>query len=113
MKPENLLLTADGHIKCIDFGTARFLANDKRTADLYNIKKGEDTLEIGASAQKKNHRSTFVGTAQYVSPEMLEGSDCGAPADLWALGNCESKKITNFSIRMYDIFDDSWSIPFH
>jgi 3-phosphoinositide dependent protein kinase-1 len=86
MKPENLLLTQEGHIKCIDFGTARFLANDKRTADLYNIKKGEDTLEMAASAQKKNHRSTFVGTAQYVSPEMLEGSDCGAPADLWALG---------------------------
>jgi len=85
MKPENLLLTADGHIKCIDFGTARFLANDKRTADLYNMKKGEDTVE-SSSTQKKNHRSTFVGTAQYVSPEMLEGSDCGAPADLWALG---------------------------
>jgi 3-phosphoinositide dependent protein kinase-1 len=31
-------------------------------------------------------RSTFVGTAQYVSPEMLLESQCSAPADLWALG---------------------------
>ncbi len=30
--------------------------------------------------------ATFVGTAQYVSPEMLEDSDCGAPGDIWALG---------------------------
>jgi len=85
MKPENLLLTPEGHIKCIDFGTARFLTTEKRTAELYNIKKREETLEVSES-QKRNHRSTFVGTAQYVSPEMLEGSDCGAPADLWALG---------------------------
>lgn len=86
MKPENLLLTQDGHIKCIDFGTARFLNNDKRTADLFPVKKGEETVETESTAQKKNHRSTFVGTAQYVSPEMLDGGDCGAPVDLWALG---------------------------
>ncbi len=79
------MLTEEGHIKCIDFGTARFLKTEKRTADLYNIKKGEDTIEMPES-QKRHHRPTFVGTAQYVSPEMLEGSECGAPADLWALG---------------------------
>ncbi|EPB80576.1 hypothetical protein ANCCEY_00290 [Ancylostoma ceylanicum] len=31
-------------------------------------------------------RATFVGTAQYVSPEMLRGDDVGPPCDYWALG---------------------------
>ena len=80
-------MTQEGHLKCIDFGTARYLTIDKRTAELYDIKnKAEDTLEGGPSQIKKNHRTTFVGTAQYVSPEMLDGADTGASADLWALG---------------------------
>jgi len=106
-------LTPEGHIKCIDFGTARFLTTEKRTAELYNIKKREETLEVSES-QKRNHRSTFVGTAQYVSPEMLEGSDCGAPADLWALG---IKTIINELLigikRLYDLLDGCWKIPIH
>jgi len=87
LKPENILLTQEGHLKCIDFGTARYLATEKRTAELFEVKnKAEETLEDTPSQIKKNHRTTFVGTAQYVSPEMLEGADTGAPADLWALG---------------------------
>lgn len=92
MKPENILLTQDGHLKCIDFGTAKFLTTEKRTAELYASRSGKtvETVDMSMStsnnSMKRNHRSTFVGTPQYVSPEMLEGSDCGAPADLWSLG---------------------------
>uniref|UniRef100_A0A0K0D7H2 3-phosphoinositide-dependent protein kinase 1 n=1 Tax=Angiostrongylus cantonensis TaxID=6313 RepID=A0A0K0D7H2_ANGCA len=38
------------------------------------------------SAFENTRRATFVGTAQYVSPEMLRGDEVGPPCDYWALG---------------------------
>jgi len=51
---------------------------------------------------RRVHRSTFVGTAQYVSPEMLEDSDCGAAADLWALG-CIIYQMQVGDFAFYDV----------
>ncbi|WKY16011.1 hypothetical protein Q1695_001021 [Nippostrongylus brasiliensis] len=44
--------------------------------------ESEDQLE----ACEHTRRATFVGTAQYVSPEMLRGDEVGPPCDFWALG---------------------------
>jgi 3-phosphoinositide dependent protein kinase-1 len=70
----------------IDFGTAKNLNEEKRSADLFKVKQ-TDTVEMDPDYEERKHRSSFVGTAQYVSPEMLDDSDCGIPGDLWALGN--------------------------
>ena len=35
---------------------------------------------------KKLKRGTFVGTPQYVAPEMLDENTSGSFTDLWALG---------------------------
>ncbi|EMD33614.1 hypothetical protein CERSUDRAFT_56613, partial [Gelatoporia subvermispora B] len=62
LKPENLLLDDDFRIKITDFGTGKVLGTgDERT-------------------------KTFVGTAQYVSPELLEDGETSKSSDLWALG---------------------------
>lgn len=65
LKPENILLDADMHIKITDFGTAKILS-------------GPDVNEKG--------RNSFVGTAQYVSPELLTDKRANKSSDLWALG---------------------------
>ncbi|KAH3666520.1 hypothetical protein OGAPHI_003516 [Ogataea philodendri] len=69
IKPENILLDTDMKIKVTDFGTAKML--EKNSNDEYP----SDT-----------RASSFVGTAEYVSPELLNDKYCGKGADIWALG---------------------------
>lgn len=62
LKPENLLLDDNFRLKITDFGTGKILDTDAQTA------------------------KTFVGTAQYVAPELLENNETSRSSDLWALG---------------------------
>uniref|UniRef100_A0A4W5QAK5 3-phosphoinositide-dependent protein kinase 1 n=1 Tax=Hucho hucho TaxID=62062 RepID=A0A4W5QAK5_9TELE len=64
LKPENILLSEDMHIQITDFGTAKQLSSDSKQA----------------------RANSFVGTAQYVSPELLTEKSACKSSDLWALG---------------------------
>jgi len=60
----DILLSATGHVKVTDFGTS--------------------TIE---DDQSNSPRNSFVGTQDYVSPEVLSGEKVATKAcDLWALG---------------------------
>ncbi|CAM8974627.1 hypothetical protein QQ045_028759 [Rhodiola kirilowii] len=72
IKPENLLLTSDGHIKIADFGS---------------VKPMEDSnVTVLPNAASDDKACTFVGTAAYVPPEVLNSSPATFSNDLWALG---------------------------
>lgn len=66
LKPENILLNEDMHIKITDFGTAKILERPDQSC--------------------QDGRNSFVGTAQYVSPELLTDKKACKSSDLWALG---------------------------
>jgi serine/threonine-protein kinase len=65
LKPENIIVAADDSIKLLDFGIAS--------------KTGARRLTFGKF-------SRIMGTADYISPEQLQGRRGDAQSDLYALG---------------------------
>ncbi|MCJ1276692.1 serine/threonine protein kinase, AGC [Puttea exsequens] len=60
LKPENLLIDAEGHLKLVDFGFAKRIT----TRETY----------------------TLCGTPEYLAPEVIRNSGHGTAVDWWALG---------------------------
>ena len=63
LKPENVLLTAEGHIRLTDFGLS---------------KEGITSSSSGAWS--------FCGTPEYLAPEILDRKGHGRAVDWWGLG---------------------------
>ncbi|RDX46816.1 kinase-like protein [Lentinus brumalis] len=94
LKPRNLLLTADGHLKLIDFGIAWTEKIDER--DLWPEPRGRMCFD--------------VATGPYRAPELLFGAaDYNAYAtDLWSTGAVFAEFFTPLRLcRAYDD-DDDW-----
>jgi len=72
VKPENVMLRADGYVKVLDFGLARI---DDPTATGAVTHTNLDTAP-----------GAILGTPAYMSPEAVRASSVGPPADVFGLG---------------------------
>ena len=59
LKPENVMVDADGYPKLVDFGISRII---------------------------KSRTYTIIGTPHYMAPEVITGKGYGIQADYWSLG---------------------------
>ncbi|ORX93748.1 serine/threonine protein kinase 15 [Basidiobolus meristosporus CBS 931.73] len=71
LKPDNLLIDSEGHIKLTDFGLSRISVKEKES---YSGGIVRDTK--------------LLGTPDYLAPELLTGVGHGPAVDWWALGVC-------------------------
>lgn len=61
LKPENVMIDEQGHIKLIDFGFAKHIGDKQRAM-------------------------TNCGTSGYTAPEVIQGIGYSYPADVWSFG---------------------------
>jgi len=100
LKPENLLLDAEGHIKLVDFGFAKRLGNSKATFSLLrkfrrpkSVRGGLSVFGIDDAAlidhdidHDKGETYTLCGTPEYLAPEVIQSKGHTTAVDWWALG---------------------------
>lgn len=65
VKPENVLMTADGTMRLVDFGLTRAVTDDGETRDT---------------------RGVVLGTVAYMAPEQVESARADARSDIYATG---------------------------
>ena len=82
LKPDNVMLREDGHIKLTDFGLSQKIEETELDKSLSIL---QDYLYAHVS-DGFHHKMSIYGTCDYMSPEALKLGEMAPEDDYWALG---------------------------
>jgi serine/threonine-protein kinase len=75
VKPQNIMVTAEGQAKVLDFGLAKFVRPQR-----------EEALGGGEDPEQTLHVGGVVGTPAYMSPEQARGEELDFRSDIFSFG---------------------------
>ena len=97
LKPDNVLLGEDGHIKLTDFGLckhAEIKATQRKLPDKYAMKHSENfnalknmlNKRLGGYKRDRKLAYSTVGTPDYIAPEVFGPKGYDETVDWWSVG---------------------------
>ena len=101
IKPENILISKEGHFKLSDFGLSKTLKN-KKNQSKKNVKKLQDFIDFNEESSsdfeddEDDDDNRALGTLDYMAPELFTDEyPIGGEIDYWAIGVMIFELFTN------------------
>lgn len=87
LKPENILLHQSGHIMLSDFDLSKQSSNAANPALIASTRSSTSLPQLDTNACINGFRTnSFVGTEEYIAPEVIWGKGHTSAVDWWTLG---------------------------